>query len=138
MIRSLRTSAGRMLVASLLAVLAACGGAASEEEAAAEDLSVVYNDMADVLEGVTDSDSLESAKSDMRDLAERMKELRDQYEGMAMDSEAQAKFSEAVSQDLQKAQQRMTAAMMKVGMNPKLTMKFQEVMKEFGDAFDKP
>lgn len=138
MIKSLRTSVGRTLVASLLAVLAACGGAASEEEAAAEDLSGVYNDMADVLEGVTDSDSLESAKADMRDLAERMKELRDQYEGMAMDEDAQAKFSEAVTQDLQQAQQRMTAAMMKVGMNPQLTAKFAEVMQEFGDAFDEP
>ncbi|GEM_PF-7099406 len=138
MIRTWRAIAGRTLAASLLAVLAACGGAASEEEAAAEDLSGVYNDMAEVFEGVTDSDSLESAKADMREIAERMNELRDQYEAMAKSPDAVGKLSETVTQELQQAQQRMTAAMMKIGMNPQLTAKFAEVMKEFGDAFDEP
>jgi len=138
MIRSLRTSAGRTLAASLLAVLAACGGAASEEEAAADDLTGIYNEMADVLEGVTDGDSLEAAKGDMKDIAEQMKALRDQYEGMVLDTQDEAKISDAVTKGLMAAQERMTAAMMKVGMNPQLTMKFQEVMKEFGDTFDEP
>jgi len=119
---------------ALATALAACGGTSAES--AAEDLTGVYNDMAAVLEGIDDVDSLEAARSDMRDIAERMNSMRDDWEALAEDGDPQATWDEGMTQDLMEAQQRMTAAMMKVAMDPALAQKFSEVMLEFGDAFD--
>jgi len=119
---------------ALAAILAACGG--SSTESAAGDLADVYNDMADVLEGVDDADSLEAARSDMRDLAERLRSMRDDWDALDQGSDPQDMWDKDVAEDLMKAQQRMTTAFMRIGMSPALAQQFSEVMQEFGDTFD--
>ncbi|MFT7461926.1 MAG: archaellum component FlaC [Pseudohongiellaceae bacterium] len=127
-----------MTMAGLALTLGLAGcGAGNDQEEAAEEYTDVFSDVADVLEGVTDEESLEAAKGELKDLGERMKELKDHYEALTKDLSDDELWDEAVSEELMDAQARMTTAMMKIGMNPALTQKFTEQMKEFGDAFDK-
>lgn len=121
----------------LLALLGACGdGAPSDPEEAGSQLAGVYDDLADELEGVKTEADLEAARPELAALAERLSTLRDQYEALAEGKDAQELWEKGSSPELLKSQQRMTQAMMKVGMNPALAQKFSEVMNEFGDAFE--
>ncbi|MHC4846264.1 MAG: hypothetical protein ACYTCU_08885 [Planctomycetota bacterium] len=120
---------------ALLSSLAACGGTTADD--VASDLADAYNDMADILEDVDDEASLEAARADMRDIAKRLSAMRDDWEELA--ETGGAEWADDMPEDLPElmaAQQRMTAAFMRVGMNPALQQQFSEVMQEFGEAFE--
>ena len=122
----------------LLALLTACGGDAAPDDPAeaGSQLAGVLDEVSDELEGVSSEADLEAAKPRLKELAAELATLRDHYERMAEDQDAQERWDEGASEELMQAQARMSQAMMKVGMNPALAQKFSEVMQEFGDAFE--
>lgn len=127
----------KLFSGALVALCLACGGGGVDVEEVADVQLDVMNEMADILEGVTDSDSLEAAKPKMRELgeelAEHMKEWAEQAKQGVDDAGAAQKMAE-MSGELMEAQQRMQAAAMKLAMNPELSAQAAELMQAMADA----
>ena len=117
----------------LIPILAACG---SSEDALAEDLADVYDEMADVMDGIDDAESIEEAQPRMREIAQTMRALRDEWESAIEDGDAEDLVKSTQNTELLASMQRMQQSMMKIAMNPALAPKMGELMKEFADVFD--
>ncbi len=127
-----RTWTTMLAACALTAALTACGSSAED---VADDIADVYNEMADVMEGVTDAESMDAARPKMRAIAERMQAMRAEMETMDEDDIAAESWDSSMNEEFMEASQRMQAAMMKLAMNPELAQPFGEMMQEFGESF---
>lgn len=136
-ITTLRAWTLALLGASLLSLGAACGASGVDAEEVAETQVALMTDMVAILNSVDDLDSLQAAKPKMRELGEelaaRTKEWKAQAQTMMADpgsAQAMAKSS----QEMAAVGQRLSAAYMKLAMNPELREHLSELGEAMGSA----
>lgn len=119
------------LIPMLLSLcLSACGGPDAED--VVEEMTDIYDEMAEVIEGVTDAESAEDAKSEMRDLAERMRELRDATDEQAV--ELETIMGSPNDAELAASIQRFQTAMMAAAENPAVMPHLDAILEEMSDV----
>ncbi len=129
---------------ALLACLSACGGdSATEVSTLVDDQTAAFEEMADILDQVQDVDDLEDAKPRMQELGQQMAALRDDWEAFGESLQAGGagpgelmEFTRHAT-EVASAQMRLSSAMMRLAGDPELRPHINELMEEFGDAFDK-
>jgi len=120
------------VVASLTLCLG-CGGDALEE--LVDEQGEVVDALADVLEGVTDLDSLEQAKPRMAELGEQLAEQTRRWQETApslMTSPGDAQAYAQASQKLAASHATLQREMMRLAMDPELSPHVQELMRSLG------